>query len=364
MNSKSTQLVIKILATLSLVFAFNFGFACDRTSISLDSIVATGAQYNIYITQNVGAGITGSVRGADNSTFTFAYSFWGNPTLSISAFSPSVTSDFTATTNNGLNVGPFLGSNFTIGYISPGTPFTCVSSTAGCGNVHTDIKQVVFTLNEIPDSIRLYGIEGSGNPVSGCFPDADMLVDFSTLPVVWSSFNGVAENNEVQLTWGTSQETNTDFFSVLRSTDGVNFEELGTLEAAGNTNTLTNYNFVDDRPIEGSAFYKISQYDLDGQFTSTEVIQVVTDLDLQMAWTHVGPNPVEDATQLGFTVTKDQSMTLQVFNLSGQIVYQEQLQALRGSNAHTLDMNGIAPGMFVIRLSSPSGKLDKKIIKL
>lgn len=364
MNSKSTQLTIKVLAILSFVFAFNFSFACDRTSISLDSIVFSGGQYNVYITQNVGAGITGSVRGADNSTFTFAYSFWGSPSLSITAFTPSVTSDFTATTNNGLNVGPFLGSNFTIGYVSPGAPFACVSSTAGCGNVHTDVKQVVFTLNEIPDSIRLYGVEGSGNPIAGCFPDGDMLVDFSTLPVVWTSFNGVAENNEVKLTWGTSQETNTDYFSVLRSTDGVNFEELGTLEAAGNTSGQSNYSFVDQRPIEGSAFYKITQYDLDGQFTSTEVIQVVTDLNLDMAWTHIGPNPVVDHTQLGFTVTQDQAMTLQVFDLSGKVVHQEQLQALRGSNAHTLDMNGISSGMFVIRLSSPSGKLDKKIIKL
>lgn len=364
MNSKSIQLTTKLLTIFSFVMAFNLSHACDRSFITLDSMVFSGGQYNIYITQNVGYGITGSVRGAGNSTFTFAYSFWGSGSLSISAFTPSVTSDFTTTTNNGLNVGPFLGSNFTIGYVSPGTPFTCVSSTAGCGNVGTDVKQLVFTLNEIPDSLRLYGIEGSGNPVAGCFPDADMSVDFSTLPVVWSSFNGFAEDNEVQLEWATAQEVNTDYYSVLRSTDGLNFEELGTIDAAGNASTQSNYTFVDERPIEGSAFYKITQYDLDGQFTSTEVIQIQTELSLDLAWTHIGPNPVVDATQLGFTVTKDQAMTLQVFNLSGQIVHQEQLQALRGSNAHTLDMNGIASGMFVVRLSSPSGKLDKKIIKL
>ena len=364
MNTKSIQLVTKLLATLSLLLAFNFSMACDRTSIQLDSVVFAGGNFTVHVTQNVGAGITGSTRGGDNSTFTFAYSFWGSGTLSISAFSPSVTSDFTAVTNFGTNVGPFLGSNFTIGYISPGSPFACVSSTAGCGNVHTDIKQVFFTLNEIPDSIRLYGIEGSGNPVAGCFPDGDMLIDFSTLPVVWTSFSGVAENNEVNLEWGTSQETNTDYFSVLRSEDGVNFEELGTVEAAGNTSNISNYNFTDDRPVEGSAFYKITQYDLDGQFTSTEVIQVVTSLDLDLAWTHIGPNPVESATQLGFTVTQDQAMTLQVFDLKGQVVHQDQVQAYRGSNAHTLDMGGISSGMYVVRLSSPTGRLDKKIIKL
>ena len=364
MNSKSIQLATKLLATLSLVFAFNFSIACDRTEIQLDSIVFSGSDYTVYITQNVGAGITGSTRGADNSTFTFAYSFWGAPSMSITAFSPAVTSDFTAATNNGLNVGPFLGSNFTIGYISPGTPFACVSSTAGCGNVHTDIKQVFFTLNEIPDSIRLYGIEGSGNPVAGCFPDGDMLVDFTTLPVVWTNFSGVAENNQVQLNWGTSQETNTDYFSVERSSDAVNFEEIGTVEAAGQASTVSNYNFTDERPIEGSAFYRITQYDLDGSFASTEVIQVVTNLDLELAWTHIGPNPVVDATQVGFTVTQDQNMTLQVFDLKGQVVYQDQVQALRGSNAHTLDLNAIASGMYVVRLSSPAGKLDKKIIKL
>jgi len=360
MNSQSIQLATRMIALLALVFGFNLSNACDRTNLQLDSIVFSGGSYNVYMTQNVGAGITGSIRGADNSTGTFAYGFWGSPSLSMNGpFTSPVVSDFTGSSQPGTNVGPALGANFAIVYFSLGTPFTCVNSTAGCGNVHVDSKQVHFPLNELPDSVRLFGVEGSGNPTQGCFPDNDMLIDFTTLPVVWNHFSGVAENNEVELTWSTAQEANTDYYSVQRSEDGLFFEEIGTLNAAGNSSELTSYSFNDGQPIEGTGFYKITQYDIDGKFASTEVIQITSDLDLDLDWTHVGPNPVTDRTQLGFSVPENLNLTLQVFDLG-----QKGIEAQRGSNSHTLDMDGMPSGMFIVRLSHPKGRLEKKIIKL
>lgn len=364
MNSQSIQLATKTIAFLALIFSYQFGNACDRTDLQLDSIVFSGGTFNVYMTQNVGAGITGSIRGAYNSTSTFAYGFYGSASLSIGAFTPSVTSDFTGATNNGTNVGPAFGANFAVVYFSPGTPFACVNSTAGCGNVHTDAKQLHFPLNETPDSIRLFGIEGSGNPTQGCYPDGDMVIDFTTLPVIWNDFSGASENNAVDLTWSTAQETNTDYYSVQRSEDGLLFEEIGSLIAAGNASGLTSYAFSDDQPVQGKGFYKITQYDIDGRFTSTEVIQIASDLELDLNWTHVGPNPATDHTQLGFSVPENLNLTLQVFDLGGRMVYQEGIEAQRGSNSHTLDMNGMSSGMFIVRLSHPKGRLEKKIIKL
>ncbi len=357
-------LALKLLALLSLILVSQTGYACDRSSIVLDSLVSDGVNFELYITQNVGGGITGSSRGADNSTFTFAYSFYGQPSLNISYFPPSITSTVTQVTNNGLNVGPFHASNFTIGYLSPGQAYTCVSSTAGCGNVHTDVKQLHFTLNEIPDSIRLFGIEGAGNPIAGCYPDPDMVIIFGTLPVVWSDFYGVSANNEVDLTYATAEEVNTDHFSIQRSVDGFIFEEIGIQEAAGNSDQVTTYTFTDERPLEGTAFYKIVQFDQDGRSSSTETILVTTELNLNLAWTSIGPNPVVDVTQVNFTSSNDQKTALEVVDMNGRVISHKNIDAFRGNNRYQLDMNNIPSGSYIIRLSNREGALTKLITRL
>lgn len=357
----------KTLKTCLLVLLtglFSQGIACDRSSIQLDSLVSSGGNYDIYITQLVGGGVTGAVRGASNSTFTFAYAFYGAPTLGFSFFTPSLTADSTGVTNPGANFGPAFGSVFTIGYVSTGNAYACINSTAICGNAHADVKQVHFTVDQVPDSIRLFGIEGAGNPLSGCYPNIDMLVDFTILPVVWADFHGNPVQNGIELDWATSQETNTADFRVMRSADGVVFEEIGELAAAGNSEHLEEYSFTDHNPHSGTNFYRIVQLDKDGRQSQSSVLQLEFDQELAFGWTHVAPNPVSDRLQVGFMSVDEADFDLQVFNLNGSLQLQQQINAAQGSNVVDLEVNDLAPGVYFVRLSGNQGKLDKKIIKI
>jgi len=365
MNSTISNIAFRLsLAIVLALGVFNSTQACDRTEIVLDSIVFDGANYNVYITQNLGAGIIGTTKGAGNDTFTFAYAFYGQPSLSISFFTPSLTGDSTGVTNPGVNVGPAFGSQFAIGYLSGGSPYACVSSTALCGIPHTDVKQVAFTLSELPDSIRLFGMEGTGNPLAGCYPDADMLVDFTILPVIWNDLAGRTVENGIQVDWSTSQETNTSHFVVQRSEDGIFFEELGSVTAAGNTTFAQQYSFLDEQPLEGSNFYRITQYDLDGRKSNSSVIEVSYTLDAEeVAWTAIAPNPVEDYASVGFTVPQDGEMSIAVVDLKGSLVLQEDVAVTRGTNIKEIDLSTAPAGMYIVRLTGNQGHLDRKIIK-
>lgn len=365
MTSTTTRPTITLTLLLLFLGSFQISKACDRSSIQMDSLVIEeDGSYSIYLTQNIGAGVLGSVRGADGNTSTFAYGFYGSSgTLSCNSFPGSLTADFTGTTNIGTDMNGVLGAQEVIAYISPGAPYACVNSTAQCGTVHTDVKQLFFSFNEMPDSIRLMGAEGNGNPFLGC-RDSDMFIDFSILPVVWNGFYGRSMDLEIELNWATSQEVNTDFFEVLRSEDGFNFDQIGTVSAKGISSAQQNYKFMDQHPMNGSAYYQIVQYDLDGRSTSTEVIEIDFTLNAQLAWTQVGPNPVTDHAGIGFTSPEASSYQLQVFDLKGQLIQQTQIQALAGNNTHDLDLSGAASGMYIIRLSSANDRLDKKILKL
>ena len=364
MRTTTTKLTTLFTLLLLLLGGPSQSFACDRSSIELDSLVAEeDGSYTIYIEQNIGGGLVGVTRGADASTTTFAYGFYGSASMRVNTFTGSVTSDATQTTNIGTNAGAALGAQQVIGYISPGAPYTCVSSTAQCGLPHTDEKQMVFNLSEMPDSIRLLGVEGNGIPFAGC-QDDEMFLNLTTLPVVWNGFFGRSLAQEVELNWSTSQEINADYFSVMRSTDGVNFTEITSVEAVGNASNKNDYQVMDPFPVEGTSFYKVVQYDTDGRSSSTEVINIEFTLEAELAWTSISPNPVQGMTGVGFMAPEAATFQLEVFDLKGQLIQQDQIVASAGNNVHELDLSQVAGGMYIIRLTNGSGRLDKKILKL
>ncbi|MFZ9956147.1 MAG: hypothetical protein ACO3E1_08475 [Flavobacteriales bacterium] len=59
----------------------------------------------------------------------------------------------------------------------------------------------------------------------------------TALPVQLTSFEAQKDGNNVQLHWQTGSEINSDHFEIMHSTDGINFEPIGTVPSAGSSNT-------------------------------------------------------------------------------------------------------------------------------
>ena len=179
------------LLALSLFFLFalttsNLGKACNNSDVALDSIIQVGTEYDIYVTLCIGAGRQGAVQGADGPTNEFAFAFYtcnAGP-INISSWTPTITGDTTGVTATGFNTGPQpsppFGAQGTVLYDPQGQDLTCISNPNQCGLPHIQCFQFVFRVDVIPDSIRVFGVEGAGSPTSGCYPDADMLVDLSS----------------------------------------------------------------------------------------------------------------------------------------------------------------------------------------
>ena len=356
-------LLIGLLFTVSTT---NEVKACDRTQYVLDSATFDGTNYTIYTTFCVGGGIIGSTRGADNWTGTFAFAIYGSPTLTMSAYTPpSMTSDTTGCFQPSTTFTGSFGANVGVAYINTGSCFyTCVSSTALCGRPHSDCNQFVITLNEIPDSIRLYGMEGTGNPVAGCYPNPDMLIDFTTLPVVWASLDAQMKEEVVEVSWATAQEVNNDHFRVLRSGNSANWVEIGQVEAAANAENGMSYSFIDESPLQGTNQYKIVQVDDDGRTSESEVVSVTYVLDVELDWREIGPNPTADLLNLSFVTDMEFPMDLQVYNLKGEKVLEQAFTTQYGLNKMTLDLTAMSNGVYILQLKGSYGSLNKKIIKI
>ena len=355
-----------MLLVLTLTLTNQSAKACDRSSYVLDSLTFDGSNFTVYTQFCIGGGVIGSSQGANNFTSTFAFALYGPTTMQMISYAPnSLTSDSTGCLANSTTFSGGVGINADTGvaYV-PGCFYTCINSTVACGRPHADCDQLVLTLNELPDSIRLFGVEGSGNPVAGCFPEPDMVLDFTVLPVVWSSFGAVKNGEQVDLNWSTAQEHNNDHFEVMRRGSTQSWEEIGQVEAVGYSDERQSYSFTDYSPLNGLNQYKIVQIDQDGQSSQSETVSVEFQADDEFRWLGIGPNPATDLIKAGFVSPEDQAYELSLFDINGSKVYAQSVEGRAGNNELSIDLSPLASGTYFIKLSGRHGSLQKRILKM
>ncbi len=94
------------------------------------------------------------------------------------------------------------------------------------------------------------------------------------LPVTYNLFSARPYKNNVKINFSTLTEVDNEYFEIQRSVDGIDFEELGTLDGGGDSNQELRYIFYDTKPIDGNNYYRIRQVSYDGYETFTDTRKV------------------------------------------------------------------------------------------
>ncbi len=95
----------------------------------------------------------------------------------------------------------------------------------------------------------------------------------SALPVELINFSGECNSELVSLNWKTATEHKSDYFEILKSRDGQNWESLSKVESIGNSTEELVYDYVD--VVGGEInYYKLLQFDIDGVYEQYGPIQV------------------------------------------------------------------------------------------
>lgn len=103
------------------------------------------------------------------------------------------------------------------------------------------------------------------------------LLSLQAEPALWS----------VVLDWATATEEGAAFFNVERSWDLWNWEPIGQLMAAGDSQLEHAYTFSDTDPLEGDNFYRLSVVDVDGTARSSPIVRTEWEAPVLHCW----PNP-------------------------------------------------------------------------
>jgi len=143
------------------------------------------------------------------------------------------------------------------------------------------------------------------------------------LPLTLLQFTAAKQSNTSILQWQTGQEQNSRDFVIERSSDGSNYSTLGTVAAAGTSNTKRYYNYTDIAPLEGNNYYRLKQRDLDGQSTYSPVRVLAFTMAGNLIWYSTGVNAAEVRLHNGsnelYTILDMAGNTLRTSRLSSGV---------------------------------------------
>jgi len=209
-----------------------------------------------------------------------------------------------------------------------------------------------------PTSMR-YGYDAS---TSGFTNFA--TVQFGTaLPIELISFDADIVNEGNLCTWTTASEKDNDYFEIERSYDGELFESIGTVPGfgPGTTTEAHSYSFLDKNPCFGIVYYRLRQVDIDMNSSTSDVIALNcmrSKEDLVLF-----PNPASDKITYTFFENTDGVVDVQVVDMMGKSVQWERFSVSRGYNSLRSTVDGLAAGLYYLKITRTDLKTDAKIIR-
>lgn len=184
-------------------------------------------------------------------------------------------------------------------------------------------------------------------------------------PVVLLSFEAFPMDTFVLLEWRTEREENSHWFVIDRSVDGLAFESIGQVPAAGSSESMMEYNFEDGRPLMGKSFYRLKMIDLDGAFSYSHLVEV--QYSQLNNWSfNLFPNP-NSGNLINIDLrglTKEEEFTVEVLDMAGKSLYQTTLRpAFAGGLTHTINLERqLTQGSYLVRVRNPAKEQQSKIL--
>jgi hypothetical protein len=137
------------------------------------------------------------------------------------------------------------------------------------------------------------------------------------VPVTFLTLTAEKQGDHAIINWFTSSEINNDYFEVERSMDGIHFYVIQRVEGNGNSTGIHTYSIKDTAPPSGTCYYRIAQYDFDGNVEHSHMVSLIN----QRSTISVYPNPFSDLITIRIEPNLYDPVTARITDLSGKECY-------------------------------------------
>lgn len=183
------------------------------------------------------------------------------------------------------------------------------------------------------------------------------------LPVELLEFKGMNTARSIDLTWLVGSEKDNDYYTLMKSKNGIDYEEIGVIDSkvGGNTTEKVSYSFIDDEPVYGVSYYKLYQTDFNGQKKYLDEITV--DRSEHFTGLIIIPNPVNESAHILFHSIRSGTNVYKVFDMSGKLIIEGTYESVKGSNEIRLETDQLTNGMFYLEIYNDLDHIRQRFIK-
>ena len=220
--------------------------------------------------------------------------------------------------------------------------------------------------SDVVDFINMTTLPLTLNP-GQCIYDLDAgIISQGALPVELIAFFGKhnEKENRNDLTWVTASEVNNDYFEVLRSIDGVNFEMTGKVKGGGTSTKELTYRFADNDMIPNVDlyYYQLRQVDFDGRYELSDVIEIRVNSKVERN-AIVYPNPVSEIVNVDVNGLKGDNVDIKLFDYTGKLVsklYNGELSDV--ITQYRLDISNLVSGIYMMSIQVGDKNIQQRLI--
>jgi len=206
------------------------------------------------------------------------------------------------------------------------------SGTVGSGT--TAVGSIFSTVAFTSYSPLTFGSEGGTNP----------------LPIELINFKAKCLNNKIDISWSTASETDNDYFTIEKSINAQNWNNIGIVKGAGNSNKMLNYSFIDNNYSIETTYYRLKQTDFDGNYKYSDYSVVNCENNIYSNL-NVYPNPTSNNIYID---TKTDNIKVRIYNLSGSLIYEANSQKV-------IDLTNFPEGFYMLTVDDGNDVYRQKI---
>ena len=179
-----------------------------------------------------------------------------------------------------------------------------------------------------------------------------------------TDFKGVFTDQQVvDLNWVTMMESGVDYFEIQRSGDGMNFQNIDSVDSKMKISTSDyqlQYSYRDIHPLTGTSYYRIKVVGKNGNINQTPVVQINNN---PFEGTRIYPTLVQNNMIFIESDKNLRSVKIEFFDISGNKLNETNWNMLTGRQNVQISRTGSLPtGTYVVRMTANGQNVKNQLI--
>ena len=204
-----------------------------------------------------------------------------------------------------------------------------------------DGSQAIDAGTDLVDALVLIDIDGNSRPQGAAY---DIGAYEYTTPLAVDLLNPIQVkviHDQAWISWSTASEINSDYFDIMKSRDGIDWEQVERITAQGFSSQRTYYRVKDPNTSPGQSYYRVIETDYNGHKT---VLGTVSAFVSEKAKISIFPNPSRGYLVLEHDLYPSEIIRIELVAINGKTVKSFDPKKV------LLDLSDLVNGTYILRV--------------